>query len=62
MVIQQQGENPNEVMHLVCQHCLTSQLQAGYTAGLTDKTWKSRGIYATGVGQILLMELHISFS
>ena len=43
--MQYQGKNPNEVMCLVCQHCLTSQLQAGHTAGLADKIWKSRGIW-----------------
>ena len=35
--MQQKGEYPNEGIHLVCQHCLVSQLQAGHAAGLTDK-------------------------
>ena len=43
MAIQQQGKNPNEVMCLVCQHCLTLQLQAGHTAGLADKDMEIQG-------------------
>ena len=35
--MQQQGKNPNEVMCLVCKHCLISQLQAGHITGLVDK-------------------------
>ena len=35
--MQQKGENPNEGIYLICQHCLVSQLQAGHAAGLTDK-------------------------
>ena len=34
---QQKGENPNEGIYPVCQHCLVSQLQAGHAAGLTNK-------------------------
>ena len=35
--MQQKGENPNEGIYLICQHCFVSQLQAGHAAGLTDK-------------------------
>ena len=35
--MQQKGENPNEGIYPICQHCLVSQLQAGHVAGLTDK-------------------------
>ena len=34
---QQKGENPNEGIYLVYQHCCVSQLQAGHASGLTDK-------------------------
>ena len=36
--MQQKGENPNEGIYLVCQHCLVAQPQAAHAAGLTDKT------------------------
>ena len=35
--MQQKGENPNEGIYPICQHCLVSQLHAGHAAGLTDK-------------------------
>ena len=35
--MQQKGENLNEGIHLISQHCLVSQLQIGHAAGLTDK-------------------------
>ena len=35
--MQQKGENPNEGIHLICQCCLVSQLQAGHAVGLPDK-------------------------
>ena len=35
--MQQKGENPNEGIYPICQHCLVSQLQAGHVAELTDK-------------------------
>ena len=34
---QQKGENPNEVLYPICQHCCVSQLPPGHTAGLTDR-------------------------
>ena len=34
---QQKGENQNEVLYPICQHCYVSQLQAGHAAGLTDR-------------------------
>ena len=35
--MQQKGENPNDGIYLICQHCLVSKLPAGHAAGLTDK-------------------------
>ena len=56
--MQQWGENSNEGIHLICQHCLASQLQAGHARGLTDKMNDNiKKILGTMVGQAPLTYL-----